>query len=233
MLNGESVDRVCAGDGVWSARALPGAPADSVSFAFILDLSSYSKLLFPHDAVAAVEDALIGLFADDEASSTDPLRAFVFLIRVEAHRDPVGLLASTPDVFVWCHPSIAGHDGDNAAAVYVTKPVVRPFLKLLHRLFIFIIVVMHVVHRDSQAQGNWMPGQSARNSKINVALHAQSNFSKHGFVAGSEITTAGIAAALRDMSSVGTVKTFAPFSYAGLFDERYVCAAAEASFNLS
>ena len=123
LLNGESVDRVCAGDGVWSARALPGAPADSVSFAFIMDLSSYSKLLFPHDAVAAVEDALIGLFADDEASSTDPLRAFVFLIRVEAHRDPVGLLAATPDVFVWCHPSIAGHDGGDAAAVYVTNAV--------------------------------------------------------------------------------------------------------------
>ncbi len=91
----------------WSERQLPGAPANAACFAFTLDLSRYHKLLFPHEAVAAVEDALIGLFADDEASWKDPLRAFVALIRVEARSVTAGMLTSTPDVLVWCHPSLS------------------------------------------------------------------------------------------------------------------------------
>lgn len=67
-----------------------------------------------------------------------------------------------------------------------------------------------------------MPGQAAKTSKLNVALHAQSNFAKHGFVAGSEITTAGIAAALLRQPTVGKVQVFAPFVYDGLYTERCV-----------
>jgi hypothetical protein len=84
----------------------------------------------------------------------------------------------------------------------------------------FILVRVCVLCRASQSQGNWMPGQSAKSSKLNVALHAQSKFELHGFVAGSEVTTAGIAAALQAAPNIGEVKVFAPFSYKGLLDER-------------
>ena len=67
-----------------------------------------------------------------------------------------------------------------------------------------------------------MPGLSASQTKINVALHAQSQYSRHGFVAGSEITTRGIAAALASRADVNTVRVFAPFSYDGLQDTRCV-----------
>ena len=51
---------------------------------------------------------------------------------------------------------------------------------------------------------------------LNVALHAQSRYTEHGWVAGSEITTAGLLAALRAHPSVDHAQVFAPFSYAGL-----------------
>ena len=70
-------------------------------------------------------------------------------------------------------------------------------------------------------------------SVINVALHAQSRYRDHQWVAGSEITTTGIknaleqyaatntnADALRHASglAVGRVAVFAPFAYEGLLD---------------
>ena len=68
---------------------------------------------------------------------------------------------------------------------------------------------------------------SAAARPLNIALHAQSNFAMHGFVAGSEITTAGLRRAFRRRNAAasraaggdgdeGVVKVFAPFSYAGL-----------------
>ena len=65
-----------------------------------------------------------------------------------------------------------------------------------------------------------MPGQSARASKLNIALHSQSKFERQGFVSGSEVTTAGMMAALQAVPSVGIVKVFAPFAYDGIQDER-------------
>ena len=51
---------------------------------------------------------------------------------------------------------------------------------------------------------------------LRVALHAQSKHSEHGWVAGSEITTAGIKRALEALPGVAHVQIFATFSYAGL-----------------
>jgi len=53
---------------------------------------------------------------------------------------------------------------------------------------------------------------------LRVALHAQSRYSDHGWVAGSEITTSGMLAALRRHPSVGRAEVFAPFAYRGLFE---------------
>ncbi|KAJ1446081.1 hypothetical protein M885DRAFT_625578 [Pelagophyceae sp. CCMP2097] len=50
---------------------------------------------------------------------------------------------------------------------------------------------------------------------LNVALHAQSRSSLHGWVAGSEITTRGLGAALLADARVGSVEVFAPFAYRG------------------
>jgi hypothetical protein len=53
--------------------------------------------------------------------------------------------------------------------------------------------------------------------KLNVALHAQSRYRDHGWVAGSEITTAGLLAALRRSPEVARADVFAPFAYAGMY----------------
>ena len=55
-------------------------------------------------------------------------------------------------------------------------------------------------------------------SSINVALHAQAKYSEHGWVAGSEVTTAGIKNALVQYSQISKVHIFAPFSYITLND---------------
>ena len=54
-----------------------------------------------------------------------------------------------------------------------------------------------------------------RASPLNIALHAQAKYLEHGWVAGSEITTAGIKRAL-DKHGDHNVVVFAPFSYVGL-----------------
>lgn len=71
-----------------------------------------------------------------------------------------------------------------------------------------------------QVQGNWMPGSLAPVA-LNVALHAQSKYSQHGFVSGSEVTTNGIAAALRQVPDVAHVHVFAPFAYGELLRRRW------------
>jgi hypothetical protein len=65
-----------------------------------------------------------------------------------------------------------------------------------------------------------MPGQTAKTARLNVALHAQSKFVRHGFVAGSEITTSGMARALTKVEGIGKVAVFAPFAYEDLEKER-------------
>lgn len=66
-----------------------------------------------------------------------------------------------------------------------------------------------------------MPGQSVKSAKLNIALHCQSHSSRHTAVAGSEITTAGLAAALKQDPAVGVVEIFAPYKYEALFSTRY------------
>ena len=56
---------------------------------------------------------------------------------------------------------------------------------------------------------------------LQVALHAQSRYSDHGWVAGSEVTTAGLLSALRRHPSVDHAALFAPFAYAGLFNSTW------------
>ena len=58
-------------------------------------------------------------------------------------------------------------------------------------------------------------------SSINVALHAQAKYSEHGWVAGSEVTTAGIKNALVQHGQISKVHIFAPFSYLTLNDTRW------------
>jgi hypothetical protein len=53
--------------------------------------------------------------------------------------------------------------------------------------------------------------------KLNVALHAQSNYALHGFVAGSEITTNGLRRAFSKLPEVGATHVFAPYAYDGLY----------------
>ena len=50
---------------------------------------------------------------------------------------------------------------------------------------------------------------------LHIALHAQSKSSLHGWVAGSEITTRGLARALSAHPRVAHVQVFAPFAYEG------------------
>ena len=58
--------------------------------------------------------------------------------------------------------------------------------------------------------------------RINVALHAQSRFGEHGWVAGSEVTTAGLKRALLARTdAVGAVEVFAPFVYSALGDREW------------
>jgi hypothetical protein len=59
-------------------------------------------------------------------------------------------------------------------------------------------------------------GHALEAGLLRVALHAQSRYSDHGWVAGSEITTAGMVAALRRHPAVGQAEVFAPFAYRGL-----------------
>ena len=56
----------------------------------------------------------------------------------------------------------------------------------------------------------------AHAGNLNVALHAQSRYRDHGWVAGSEVTTAGMLAALRRHPDVVRAEVFAPFAYEGL-----------------
>jgi hypothetical protein len=53
---------------------------------------------------------------------------------------------------------------------------------------------------------------------LNIALHAQSRYQDHGWVAGSEITTSGLLAALRRSTLVSRAEVFAPFAYKGYRD---------------
>ncbi|CAM9894381.1 unnamed protein product, partial [Scytosiphon promiscuus] len=57
--------------------------------------------------------------------------------------------------------------------------------------------------------------------KINVALHAQSNYAIHGWVAGSEVTTSGLRRAFETLGCVRTCEVFAPFSYSGLSSRKW------------
>jgi len=62
------------------------------------------------------------------------------------------------------------------------------------------------------------PEREPERERLAVALHAQSRYVSHGWVAGSEITTAGMLAALRRHPRVGRAEVFAPFAYEGLAD---------------
>lgn len=83
-------------------------------------------------------------------------------------------------------------------------------------------------------------GTEAQQARLHVALHAQSRYTRHGWVAGSEvsshppritqgpphcsstsvfvlqITTRGLERAFARHPQVASVKVFAPFSYEGL-----------------
>eukprot|EP00903_Cladosiphon_okamuranus_P017925 g16495.t2 len=56
---------------------------------------------------------------------------------------------------------------------------------------------------------------------VNIALHAQSNYAKHGWVAGSEITTRGLQRAFEALDRVQTCQVFAPFSYDRLSSRKW------------
>ncbi|GMH49292.1 hypothetical protein TrRE_jg2650 [Triparma retinervis] len=51
---------------------------------------------------------------------------------------------------------------------------------------------------------------------LNISLHAQSKYTDNGWVAGSEVTTAGMKAIFGSHPSVNSVSVFSPFNYAGL-----------------
>ena len=51
---------------------------------------------------------------------------------------------------------------------------------------------------------------------LNIALHAQSRYSQHRWVAGSEVTTAGLKKAFQKIPDVDNVVIFAPFVYEGI-----------------
>ncbi|CBJ31667.1 conserved unknown protein [Ectocarpus siliculosus] len=56
---------------------------------------------------------------------------------------------------------------------------------------------------------------------VNVALHAQSNYAVHGWVAGSEITTSGLRRAFAALPCVRSCEIFAPFSYDGVSSRKW------------
>ena len=58
---------------------------------------------------------------------------------------------------------------------------------------------------------------------INIALHSQAKYEEHGWVAGSEVTTAGIKNAFQNLNVgiIDHVQIFAPFSYVGLNDTKW------------
>jgi hypothetical protein len=68
------------------------------------------------------------------------------------------------------------------------------------------------------SDGRLMPEQGRSGHGLRVALHAQSLFDKHGFVAGSEVTVAGIQAALLAAGTVDRVAVFTPFHYSEVHD---------------
>ena len=55
-----------------------------------------------------------------------------------------------------------------------------------------------------------------KSSGFRIALHCQAKFAEHGWVAGSEITTAGLKKAFESFPVVDHVEVFAPFSYHNL-----------------
>ncbi|CAN0061897.1 unnamed protein product, partial [Pylaiella littoralis] len=57
--------------------------------------------------------------------------------------------------------------------------------------------------------------------RINVALHSQSAYARHGWVAGSEVTTDGLRRAFEALHCVRICQVFAPFSYDGHSDRTW------------
>lgn len=107
-FNGLRVDLTCE-ERVWSAAGVDRrrVPANAAMFTYILELQQYAKYVLPNAAVAAVEDELAGLLADDEAHSRDPLRNYIATVRLQLRSREGVVLCATPDVFVWVHPSQA------------------------------------------------------------------------------------------------------------------------------
>jgi hypothetical protein len=112
-VNGFLVHKGCyeQSDAVWSTAHIDtdALPADAIPFTVTLSLQHVQYLFFPHDAVTPLEDSTVGHTVNDEANSRDQLRSFAVLLHVEAIVAANGdLLAATPHVIAWLHPSVVG-----------------------------------------------------------------------------------------------------------------------------
>lgn len=203
-------------------------------FQHTFDAKHVFELITPHRDVSAAEDVLSGFSVGalrGDYSVSDPLRVYFALFHLQLINEHRSIIARSANHVLWVHPHLngstaSGHEGDSG---YVMVASLMQAAQVLNAVahgalictagFVQIMFVMSP-SRPSTAQGNWMPGQSARASKLNIALHAQSKFELQGFVSGSEVTTAGMMAALQALPSVGVIKVFAPFAYDGILDER-------------
>ncbi|CAM9671021.1 unnamed protein product [Ectocarpus fasciculatus] len=81
---------------------------------------------------------------------------------------------------------------------------------------IFALLAFYAGAAAAAAAAAVVPKAATGREGINVALHAQSNYAVHGWVAGSEVTTSGLRRAFEALPCVRSCEVFAPFSYDGV-----------------
>lgn len=113
----DSPDARC-GEGPWWLPHNPATPNER-SFRLLVGMGAAFTAMSRHATVSQFEDITISHTADDVMRSRDPLRAYPVLVRMTLRRRTLAVLASSPDVLVWCHQRL----GNPAFAFAPDSPV--------------------------------------------------------------------------------------------------------------
>lgn len=97
------------GDGAWRLRT-------------ILDVVQEQRMIFPHPAVSAVENAQNGFVVEEEVGLQDPLRSYLGIVRLDVANSDNNVVARSPDIAVWLHPSL-GEENIEEHASYAQRGV--------------------------------------------------------------------------------------------------------------
>ena len=95
------------------------------------------------------------------------------------------------------------------------------FLLRLRMLFITALCGLLLTSRAASDPHQPPAEVSKTHHGLSIALHAQADYKKHGWVAGSEVTTTGLSLAMERSPLVNSTYRFSPFNYGKINEVRF------------